>query len=84
MHTDELRIKLCLEILLQFTHKEEKELYVKQNNIKQFFLKSFIQFHILHNLSSIRVFFFLLLDEMEKGFMCSRKESHAWKIEHLV
>lgn len=29
MHTDELMIKLCLEILLQFAHEEEKELYVK-------------------------------------------------------
>lgn len=65
MHTDELMIKLCLEILLQFTHEEEKELYVKQNNIKQFFLKSFMQLHILHNLSSISVFFFLLLDEIK-------------------
>lgn len=29
MHTDELMIKLCLEILLQFAHEVEKELYVK-------------------------------------------------------
>lgn len=39
MHADEFMIRLCLEILLQFTHEEEKELHVKQNNVKQFFSK---------------------------------------------
>lgn len=67
MHTDELVIKLCLEILLQFTHEEEKELYVKQNNIKQYFIKSFMQFHILHNVSFISGGFFSLCSLMRQG-----------------
>ena len=77
MHTDESMIRLCLEILLQFTHEEEKELYVKHNNVKQFFPKSFVQVHILHNISYISGFCFMLVDEMEEGFLCVRKKSHA-------
>lgn len=77
MHADEFMIRLCLEILLQFTHEEEKELHVKQNNVKQFFQKSFMQLHILHKISYISGFCFMLIDEIEEGFMCIRKKSHA-------
>lgn len=77
MHADEFMIRLCLEILLQFTHEEEKELHVKQNNVKQFFQKSFMQLHILHKISYISGFCFMLIDEIEEGLMCIRKKSHA-------
>lgn len=33
MHTDELVIKLCLEILLQFTHEEGKKNYMSNRTI---------------------------------------------------
>lgn len=77
MHTDKFMIRLCLEIVLQFTHEEEKELYVKQNSLKQFFPKSFMQLHILHEIHYISGFSFMLIYEIEEGFVCIRRKSHA-------
>lgn len=79
-------IKLCLEILLQFTHEEEKEL-CQTEQYKTIFYKVIYatscpsQF-IFHKW--VWFFFFMLLDEIKEGFTHSRKESHVWKIEYLV
>lgn len=43
MHTDEFMIRVCLEVLLQYTHKKGELLYVKQNDVKEVFPKSFMQ-----------------------------------------
>lgn len=75
-HTDEFMISLCLEILLQFTHEEKKECYVKQNNVKQYFQKSFMELLILHKMSYTSGFCFMPFDDIE-GFMCIRKKPHA-------
>lgn len=68
--------------------KREKRIICQTEQYKAIFYKviyatSYPSQFIFHK-CFVLVFFFMLLDEIKGGFVCSRKESHAWKIEHLI
>lgn len=77
MHANKFMIRLRLEILLQFTHEEEKNYMSNREMRSIFFLKSFKWFRLLHKISDVCGFCFTVIDEIEEGFTCIRKKSHV-------